>query len=192
VSAVADKFGHVRLDRNTYSVPTRHAYRPVIAELFCDRVVLAVEGEVVASAVRSFGEGQYVLDPMHVLPLLEKKHRAVGEATALQGWQLPAVLFELRSHLKSLTRKSDQEWIGVLRLMEQHAQEEVAAATAQAIARGSPRLETIRLLLRQVREEEIHVEPAVLAREDLAAIDVAPARLELYDLLSERAEEAVR
>jgi transposase len=183
VSAVADKFGHVRLDRNTYSVPTDHAYRPVIAKLFCDRVVLAVEGEVVATAVRSFGEGQYVLDPMHVLPLLEKKHRAVDEATALKGWQLPAVFHELRARLRTLTRKPDQEWISVLRLLEEHAQERVAAATEQALQRGSPRLETIRLLLRQEEGALSPVAPVAVAREDLAALTVLPARLDSYDQL---------
>ena len=34
VARVADKFGHVRVDRVTYSVPIRHAYRPVWAKLY--------------------------------------------------------------------------------------------------------------------------------------------------------------
>ena len=38
VARVADKFGHVRVDRVTYSVPIRHAYRPVWAKLYHDRV----------------------------------------------------------------------------------------------------------------------------------------------------------
>ena len=40
VARVADKFGHVRVDRVTYSVPIRHAYRPVWAKLYHDRVAI--------------------------------------------------------------------------------------------------------------------------------------------------------
>ena len=42
VPRVANKFGHVRVDRVTYSVPIRHAYRPVWVKLYHDRVAIAV------------------------------------------------------------------------------------------------------------------------------------------------------
>ena len=40
VARVADKFGHVRVDHVTYSVPIRHAYRPVWVKLYHDRVAI--------------------------------------------------------------------------------------------------------------------------------------------------------
>ena len=82
VARVADKFGHVRVDHVTYSVPIRHAYRPVWVKLYHDRVALAVGAEVLAEHPREFVRGAKVLDAFHVLPLLERKHRAVAEATA--------------------------------------------------------------------------------------------------------------
>ena len=48
VARVADKFGHVRVDHVTYSVPIRHAYRPAWVKLYHDRVAIAVGAEVVA------------------------------------------------------------------------------------------------------------------------------------------------
>ncbi|MCY4632707.1 MAG: IS21 family transposase [bacterium] len=81
VARVADKFGHVRVDHVTYSVPIRHAYRPVWVKLYHDRVALAVGAEVVAEHARAFVRGA----KLHVLPLLERKHRAVAEATALDA-----------------------------------------------------------------------------------------------------------
>ena len=48
VPRVADKFGHVRVDKVTYSVPIRHAYPPVWVKLYHDRVAIAVSAEVVA------------------------------------------------------------------------------------------------------------------------------------------------
>ena len=182
-SVVADKFGHVRLDGATYSVPIVHAYRPILAQLFHDRVELAAEGAVVATFARSYQKGELVLDPLHVLPLLERKHRAIDEASALKGFRLPAVFHELRARLRPLTRKADQEWVSVLRLMEQHAQEDVESAVREAITRGSPRLATVALLLRKGREEVGVVAPTPLESGDLAALTVATPELESYDAL---------
>ena len=44
-----------------------------------------------ARHVRACRAGATVLDPLHVLPVLERKHRAVPEATALQDWALAPV-----------------------------------------------------------------------------------------------------
>ena len=120
VARVADKFGHVRVDRVTYSVPIRHAYRPVWAKLYHDRVAIAVGAEVVAEHPRAFVRGAKVLDALHVLPLLERKHRAVAEATALHDWRLAPVWQRARAELAKHTRKPDQEWVRMLRLMETH------------------------------------------------------------------------
>jgi hypothetical protein len=94
-SAVADKLGHVRLDRVTYSEPIVHAYRPILAQLSHDRVEPASAEAVVATHARSYWKGELVLDPMHVLPLLQRKHRAIDEASALQGFRQAPVLHEL-------------------------------------------------------------------------------------------------
>jgi len=186
LSRVADKFGHVRVDRVGYSVPIRLAYRPVWVRAFHDRIEIAAEGDVVARHPRSFSEGAKVLDARHVLPLLERKHRAASESTAIAQWGLDPVFFDLRRELSKATRKPDQEWVRVLRLSEEHALAEVAAAVAEALATGSPRLETIRLLLRRrAASDAPALLPAPVAREDLAAITVAAPRLGDYDRLAE-------
>ena len=149
VARVADKFGHVRVDHVTYSVPIRHAYRPVWVKRYHDRVAVAVGAEVVAQHRRAFCRGSKRLDPRHVLELLERKHRAVPEATALRGWQLAPVWQQVRAELARHTRKPDQEWVRMLRLMETHPAAAVERAVAVALERHSPRLETVRLLLRQ-------------------------------------------
>ncbi len=183
IAKVADKFGHVRLDGRTYSVPIAHAWQPVVAKLFHDKVELCVKERLVATHARGFGVGELVLDPLHVLPLLEQKHRAVPEATALKGWKLPAVFYELRERLSDLTRKPDQEWVSVLRLLEVHAQDEVERAVQVALARGSPRHATIALLLRQASERAVVVAPVASLREELAAVTVAVPELSRYDAL---------
>ena len=184
LSSVADKFGNVRVDRVTYSLPSEYAYRPAWAKLFHDRVELAVDGAVVACHERSFEEGALVLEPRHVLALLERKSRAVGEATALQQWKLPRAFYEIREALRSHTRRPDREWVQVLRLLEAHPEVEVEAAVAEALERGSPRLETVRLLLRRRDETALPVlQPAPVARADLAQLQVPRPTLAAYDAL---------
>jgi transposase len=182
---VADKFGHVRLDKVTYSVPIEMAYRPVLAKLFHDRVEIVVAAEVVARHIRSFEQGRLVLDPRHVLPLLTRKLRAVSEASALQPGCLPAVFFELREALRDCTRKADQEWVSVLRLLQQHAQDDLELAVRQALQRGSPRLATVQMLLRRGDPLVGAIEPVSLSRLDLAGLTVAPPTLAAWDELTE-------
>lgn len=186
MAKVADKFGRIRVDGAHYSVPIEHAYRPVTCKLFHDRVVVAVADQIVSEHVRSFRPGTQVIEPRHVLRLLERKHRAVNESTALQGWELPAVFHQLRSRLHEQVRKPDREWIAVLRLLEDHAEETVAHAVGEAIARGTPRFESIRLLLRQSADVRPPApRPAPVAPPAIAALTVDEPVLSDYDLLAE-------
>lgn len=178
---VADKHGHVRIDRNIYSLPIEHAYRDAWARVYADRIEIAVKDRLAARHQRCFGEGCYVLDPLHVLPLLERKHRAVPEATALRAWALPAVFERLREELQERTRKPDREWVRVLRLVEDHPLDEVAQAVHAALRAETPRLESIRLLLRRRDGEPAPVAPVAITRADLAAMRVAAPDLAAYD-----------
>ena len=104
---------------------------------------------MVAEHRRAFCRGAKVLDLFHVLPLLERNHRAVAEATALVHWRLAPVWQQVRAQLAKHTRKPDQEWVRMQRLMETHPPAAVERAVATALERQSPRLETVRLILRQ-------------------------------------------
>jgi hypothetical protein len=177
---VADKFGHVRVDHHVYSLPIEHAYRNVWAKVYADRIEVAVKERIVARHARGFDEARYVLEPRHVLPLLEKKHRAVPEATALRAWALPAVFEELREALQERTRHPDREWVKVLRLTEDHPLDEVARAVGAALQARTPRLESIRLLLRGCDGEPAPA-PVVVPRADLASVHVAAPDLQAYD-----------
>ena len=186
VARVADKFGHVRVDHVTYSAPIRHACRPVWVKLFHDRVVIAAGAEEVARHRRVFVRGAKVLDALHVLPLLERKHRAAAEATALQSWRLAPVWGRVRAELARHTRKPDQEWVRLLRLLETHPAAAVERAVTAALERNSPRLETVRLILRQQQAGPPPVcPPAAAVRPELARVAVPVPTLSSYDALVE-------
>jgi transposase len=183
VPCVADKHAIVTIDRARYSVPTEHARRALVAKLFWNRVEIVTDGERIASHARTYTDGALVLDAMHVLRLLEKKHRAVGESTAIQQMNLPPVLHELRNALRGKVRKPDREWVAVLRLLEEHSMEEVEAAVKEALERASPSLDTVRMILRQKQSTTAPCPPAPVARAELAELVVEPADLSGYDQL---------
>jgi len=184
-SVVADKYAHVRIDYVHYSVPSELVRRPLIAKLYHDRVALVSGDQVVACHERAFVRGELVLDARHILRVLEIKHRATLESTAIQQWELPEVFERLLDALRGQIRKPSQEWVRVLRLTEDHSRDDVEAAIELAFEQGSPRYATIKTLLRVVQDDPRAADPVQIDRADLAAIDVEPADLALYDALSE-------
>ena len=139
---------------------------------------------VVARHARSYVDGVHVLDAMHVLRLLERKHRAIPESTAIAQLKLAPAFAELRVALRGKVRKPDREWVRVLRLLEEHSMDELEHAVSEALLRKSASLETIRMLLRQQQGEVPWIAPVAVG-EMLSAIDVAPANLAGYDELVE-------
>jgi len=185
ITCVADKYAHVRVDKVSYSLPTKFTQRTVTSKLFHDRVEIVLDGYVIARHERSFRKGATVIDPLHVLGLLERKHRSISESTAINQWDLNAVFYELRDKLHGAVRKPDREWIGVLRLLETNSMSAVESAVKEALERGSARLHTIRQLLRQGTVDPSRPAPIRLDREDLAAIEVGTPDLAAWDVLYE-------
>ena len=186
VARVADKFGHVRVDHVTYSVPIRHAYRPVWVKLYHDRVALAVGsrgGRRASPEVRAGREGPRCV-PRAAAAGAQAPGRA--EATALVDWRLASAWQRARAELARHTRKPDQEWVRMLRLLETHPAAAVERALTTALERHSPRLETVRLLLRQQEAGPPPVCPPVAGvRPELARITVPAPTLSAYDTLVE-------
>ncbi len=183
VQAKANKFAHVRVDYVTYSLPMEYARRAVTVKLFAEHVLLAVDDEVVAQHPRVFVRSAKVLDPLHVLDALERKHRAACEATALQPPALPDAYYELREAMRTEVRKADQEWVQVLQLLKANSRERVTAAVEEALRRGSPRLATVQQILRHGEQGPLIVEPVALSKPELEAFEVPPADLSAYDTL---------
>jgi transposase len=184
VSCVADKHAIVTVDRSRYSVPAELTRRALTAKIFWDRIEISDAGERVASHARSYREGHMVLDAMHVLRLLERKHRAIGESTAIQQMKLPSAFHDLRAALRGKVRKPDREWVRVLLLLEEHSIDELESAVRAVLERGCPSLDTVRMLLRRPLGQAPVLVPAVpVTSLDLAAIEVEPADLSGYEVL---------
>ena len=63
----------VRYKTNDYSVPVAYGYRDVLVRGYVDEVVIGCGSEVIARHPRSYERDDFVYDPIHYLPLLERK-----------------------------------------------------------------------------------------------------------------------
>ena len=73
----------VRYRTNDYSVPVAYGHRDVLVRGYVHEVVISCGAEVIARHRRSYDRDDFVFDPLHYLPLLEKKTRALDQAAPL-------------------------------------------------------------------------------------------------------------
>ena len=109
----------VRYRGNDYSVPVAYGHREVWIKGFVTRVIIGCATEVIASHPRSYDTGDIGFDPIHYLPLIERKVMALDQAAPLQGWELPEAFSTLRRLLEARQGKAGKrEYVQVLRLLE--------------------------------------------------------------------------
>ena len=95
----------VRYRTNDYSVPVAYGYRDVLVRGYVDEVVISCGPEVIAKHPRSYERDDFVYDPIHYLPLLERKPGALDQAAPLQGWELPDEFGTLRRLLETFSQQ---------------------------------------------------------------------------------------
>ena len=138
----------VRYHTNDYSVPTAYGHRQVMVKGYVHRVEIVCGSEVIATHQRSYKREAAVYDPLHYLPLLEHKSRALDQAAPLAGWQLPSCFADLRRLIEArLIKQASREYIQVLRLLENFAMEEVTAAVEAALKLRPISFDAVRHLL---------------------------------------------
>ena len=108
----------VRFDDNDYSVPRAYAYQEVTVKGYLDHVKICRLQEVIAVHPRGWGKEQQFFDPLHYLPLRERKPHALGFAKPFEGWHLPRCFAVLRDRREAQLEHGTREYIQVLRLLE--------------------------------------------------------------------------
>ncbi len=138
----------VRYRTNDYSVPVAYGHRDVLVRGYVHEVVISCGAEVIARHQRSYDRDDFVFDPLHYLPLLEKKTRALDQAAPLVGWELPEEFGVLRRLLESrMGKRGKREFVQVLRLMENFQPEEVHDAVRDAIRLGAVSFDAVKHLV---------------------------------------------
>jgi hypothetical protein len=86
-SARVSSVSLVRYHGNDYSVPVAYGHREVLIRGYVEAVVIGCGAAVIARHTRSYEREDVLLEPLHYLPLLERKIGALDQAAPLAGWE---------------------------------------------------------------------------------------------------------
>jgi transposase len=105
LAVILNPYSQVVVETNRYSVPTDKRAKKLMVKLYPFRVEIYRPGEKEALAVhpRSYGHKEDIFDPLHYLPLLEKRPGALGYARPIREWrkEWPAVYETLLNRLQA-------------------------------------------------------------------------------------------
>lgn len=151
LSAKADKYATVMVDKNRYSVPTRLVGHTLRVICRVETVEIFERGKHVARHRREFANNNWQLDPDHYLDLLKQRPLAFHNARPIRDWKKrwPKEMHQL---LERFCQAHDENrgikaFIDVLMLFRDHPAQEVEAAIAQAVAAGVSVADGVRHLL---------------------------------------------
>ena len=111
-------------------------------------MIISCGSEVIARHPRSYERDDFVCDPVHYLPLLERNPGALDQAAPLRGWEVPDEFGTLLRQLESrMGRRGKREYVQVLRLLETFSLQEEAAAAKDAIRLGAISFDAVKHLV---------------------------------------------
>ena len=138
----------VRYRGNDYSVPVAYGHREIWIKGFVGRVVIGCVAEVIADHPRSYETGDMVYNPVHYLPLIERKIMAFDQAAPLQGWELPDAFATIQRLLEARQGKAGKrEYVQVLRLLERFKMEELHGSIKDALRMGAISFDAVKHLV---------------------------------------------
>jgi transposase len=181
------KTPYVRFDLNDYSIPHAHVRRTLTVVADLQQVRVLDGAQLLACHSRSYDRGQQLEVAAHIETLIEHKrearrHRGTDRlAKAAPASQLLLTAAAARGdNLGTITA-------ALLRLLDRYGAAELQAAIQDALERGVPHPNAVRLALER-RREQLHLPPplAVNLPEHLQQRDpqVKPHPLNSYDELS--------
>ena len=180
----AGKTPYVRFDLNDYSIPHAAVARPLTVAATLEAVRVLDGSALIARHVRSYGRGEQIECADHLVALVDAKRQAAKHrATDRLLQALPAC----RDFLTQAAERGEP--LGpVLRALtdclDRYGRDELAAAMAEALARGVPHPNAVRLALERRRQADppplAVALPDHLKRRD---VPVTPHALGDYDQL---------
>jgi transposase len=177
----------VRFDGNQYSVPCEYAGRGVSVRIYAGRIELAYEGSVVCEHKRCFEKGRYILNPLHYLPLLERKPGALRNGRPFLEWRLPEAIRRVWEYLKRYP-DWDRQMSGILSVIPVYGLESVEVACETALEEGVASEKVVLNHLTRLTEESS--EQLVSVPEKLKLTEEPRADCAAYERLMERSHVA--
>ena len=142
----------VAFDRNRYSVPCAFANKSVQRRVYADRIRFYADGRLIAEHPRVFGRDKTLCDPLHYLPILERKPGALRNGRPFRDWALAPGLQNLREALEGV-KGGDRHLAGVLSAIPQYGEEAVNVACELALEAGLSSKDAVLNILCRTTEE---------------------------------------
>ena len=143
----------VRFQQNNYSVPVEYAYQPVTVKADVDFLQIAHREAIIARHERCYGKDEFIFNPVHYLPLLQRKPGALDGARPFTSWELPGCFAMLRRYLEARNGNAGRrEYILILQLLRDFPVPEVRRAIEKALEYHSVTFESIKMLVLSSRE----------------------------------------
>ncbi len=180
------KTPYARFDLNDYSLPHRFTRR-LLSVVATPREVRVLKGtEEVACHPRSYGKGEQIEDPAHIEALVSAKRQ--GRHHRGQDRLAHAVPVSRELLMQAAERGDNLGSItaALLRLLDSYGTTELELAIGEALQRGVPHPNAVRLTLERRREQR-HQPPvlpvALPADQRVRELAVRPHALGTYDQL---------
>jgi transposase len=178
----------VRFDGNDYSVPTEQAHQPCVVRGFVDRVEIEVNHQQVAVHARSYGQGEFVLEPLHYLKLLERKPGSLDNARPFKqrgqgdcwGDELGAMRKELE--YRQPGGAGTGQFIEILQLSLKHPMEAVKRAVGVCVDRRAYSAAAVLNVLRNEPQRPL-ARLDLSGRDELSGVGAGIRPLSIYDQL---------
>ena len=182
VAVTAGKTPYVRFDLNDYSVPHTHVRRALSVLADEHRVRLLDGAQELVSHARSWDRGQQIEQAAHIDALVAHKRAARAHRTCdrlAQAAPASAVFLQRAAERSESLRATTSALTG---LLERYGARMLEAAIGEALQRGVPHPNAVRLALEQAREAAGTPPPVALVLPEHVARRDAPVRA--HDLAS--------
>ncbi len=192
VAVKVGKTPYVRFDWNDYSVPddTVHSTLTVVADR---KQVRILDGQtVVATHPRSYDKGAQIEIPAHIEALVDQKHRASQHRGTDRLTQAVPESRELLTQAADRGQPLGRLTTELLSLLDRYGITELQAAIQEALHRGVPHPNAVRLALerrREARDLPPPVEITLSRHAQSRDVPVQPHRLESYDQLTQASHD---
>ena len=152
VEVTIGKTPYVRFDLNDYSVPHTHVSRSLVALATLDEVRILDGADVIATHPRSFDRAERVENPDHIAGLV--RHKRHARRLRGQDRLVQAAPNSERLLADAARRGSNLGAIvaALLRLLDEYGAAELEAGIDEALKRGVPHPNAVRLSLARRRE----------------------------------------
>ena len=188
----SDKTIYIRFDLNDYSIPPHAVGRPLTLVASDSQVRILDGTQELACHRRSYDRRQLVLDPAHQQELLQEKRKAIGSTP---GGRLEQAVPESGALLEAAFARGESagsQTAQLLKLLDTYGSAELRDAIREALEHGTPRVSSVAFLLRKhqrSRERRAPVPVDLSQHPELAALNMQPQNLEVYDELAKQNDD---